>query len=534
MSTDKDLNKFNVLRCLYDFSESNDGALSAVGLKSKTGLEVEAINESVKALAEKNLIVLIPYVGNPPLSYNVKITIKGKTEFEKQLSEWKKNLINFPERPDLAKVCLDLIDGIFNCGGVSTEETKAFQNISHEGLCQAFQYWLEQMRIIMGEPVNIVITQSLRDEGIDVLIEFLKSKVKIGFQIKSYNDVQQKTFTQSCVAQISRSKKHGVFRLIMAIGADMTDSSQKEKVRGLTSEISQMDDYCKVFSPEKTLTIYQTFEKKVHPITKIEGKGDIALIIHELQKKLSQDPYYEHKIDWTAELKDNAKHKDYPIKFNLITKNLAGSKTLLDLLKEAELTGKPVTIPKENIETFEVFKDGALLIPKDSKVDHLTITAEKPEVVLTLEVNDLGDDPPLVFESLRFVIDATVGSTVHFSTHENNYPYIFSFSLENEKNIGNFSISIQDSANAKHRYNLLRLLDALNAGKELVFKNADRQEVSRVLTKSNPEMAVPEAELRLFRDLSYIQDRTISEISVPDNITQFTRSLFCIYSFEKW
>jgi hypothetical protein len=182
------------------------------------------------------------------------------------------------------KTCLDLIDRIFNCKGTFTDETKVFQSISHEALCQAFQYWLEQMRITISEPINIAITQSLRDEGIDVLLEFLKSKVKLGFQVKSYNDINQKDFTQSCVAQISRSHKHTINRLIIGIGADLTDVSQREKVRGLTSEISQMGDFCLVFSPEKTLTIWQTFEKKEHPITLVEGTGDALLLVNELQK----------------------------------------------------------------------------------------------------------------------------------------------------------------------------------------------------------------------------------------------------------
>jgi hypothetical protein len=93
MSTDKDLNKFNVLRCLYNYSIRNDGGLSAIGLKSKTGMNVEEINEATKALAEKGLVWLRSWENNQPYHFNnVGITETGKTEFETQHSERRKNL----------------------------------------------------------------------------------------------------------------------------------------------------------------------------------------------------------------------------------------------------------------------------------------------------------------------------------------------------------------------------------------------------------------------------------------------------------
>jgi len=412
--------------------------------------------------------------------------------------------------------CLGLVDRIFNCKGAFTDETKFFQGISHEALCQALQYWLEQMRITISEPINIVITQSLRDEGIDVLLEFLKSKVKIGFQIKSYNDINQKDFTQSCVAQISRSRKHTISRLIIGIGADLTDVSQREKVRGLTSEISQMGDFCFVFSPEKMLTIFQTFEKKEHPITLVEGTGDALLIVHELQKKLSQDQYYDHKISWKSTLKEKYRESGNPVEFKMVVKQPSGSKNILDVLKEISLTGESFTIPAENIEKFEVIKDGQVLTP-DKKITPITITPEKRKITLTLETIDCVDSSLLRFENIIFVVDSVVGTTVHLSTHNSALPYHIQFCVENEGLLGNFSADIRDFANVSQRYKLMRFVAAIHAGKELILKSSNGDVLLVGQSKVNLE-AIPKRKLELLQQLNYIQEKTGKEIYPPKTL----------------
>jgi hypothetical protein len=408
------------------------------------------------------------------------------------------------------EVCLALVDRIFNCKGAYTDETRRFQGISHEALCQAFQYWLEQMRITISEPINIVITQSLRDEGIDVLLEFLKSKVKIGFQIKSYNDINQKEFTQSCVAQISRSRKHNIKRLIIGIGADLTDVHQREKVRGLTSEISQMGDFCFVFSPEKMLTILQAFEKKEHPITLVEGTGDALLIVRELQKKLSLDQYYDHKISWKSTLKEKYRENGNPVEFKMVVNQQSGSKNILDILKEISLTGESFTIPAENVEKFEVIKDGKELII-DKKTTPITITPEKRKITLTLETIDFVDSSLLRFENLIFVVDSVAGTTVHLSTHENALPYKIQFCVEKELLLGNFSAVIRGPANASQRYKFMRFVSAIHAGKELILKSPNGDVILIGQFNANSEV-IPKRTLELLQKLNFIQEKTGNEI----------------------
>jgi len=263
---------------------------------------------------------------------------------------------------DKVNSCLEIISSLFNCKGANTYDTQIFRKVSHETLCQAFQYWLEEMRTTISEPTSVAITQSLRDDGIDVLLEFSKSEVKVGFQIKSCNDVDEKEFTSKCIAQISRSRKHSISRLIIAIGADLTSERHQQKVRGLTSEISEMDNFCKVFSPEKTLTIWQTFENKEHPIGQTESLGAAFNVIQALTKSLSSDPYYKHNIVWKSTLKEKKPQgKKRDIEFKLVTRLRPGTKNILDALKESSLTGNSFTIAAEDVEKFQIRKNGKII-----------------------------------------------------------------------------------------------------------------------------------------------------------------------------
>jgi hypothetical protein len=281
---------------------------------------------------------------------------------------------------------LKIVDTIFGCNSANTSDTIAFRSITHEELCQSFQYWLEKMRPTIDEPISIVVTQSLRDDGIDVLLNFSSSEVKVGFQAKSHNDVSQKDFTSRCIAQISRSHKYSVNRLIIAIGADLTDKSQREKVRGLTSEINQMGDFCKVFSPEKTLTIWETFDKKEHPIGQIERFGDAVNLINALQKKLSSDKYYNHKISLRSTLKKKYNRKDHrgSLEFKIEAKQPPDAKNFMDVFKEISLTGESFVIPAENIKKFQIRKNGKI-IERNKKVPFVKITPGKRKILLSLE-----------------------------------------------------------------------------------------------------------------------------------------------------
>jgi hypothetical protein len=412
------------------------------------------------------------------------------------------------------------VDSLFNCKGADTFETKVFRSISHETLCQAFQYWLEQMRISMSEPINIAITQSLRDDGIDILLEFSKSEVKVGIQVKSCNDVDEKDFTSKCIAQISRSHKHSISRLLIAIGADLTDAGHQQKVRGLTAEISEMDDnFCKVFSPEKTLTIWRTFDKKEHPIGQIGSYGDAFKLISALEKNFSNDPYYKTNIVWKTTLKKEniPKGQKGQLEFRISAKQRPNSKNLMDAFRESHITGNSIIIPAEDIQKFQVRKNGKIL-EKNKKVSSITLTPVKRKLSLTLETIESKTGNVLAFENLIFIVDSIVGKTIHISTHENNSPYSFKFSIENEQLVSNFSAGVDGSANVVQRYKLVRFVAALIESNSFYLKDS----TGNIVISGSPRQflkMMSKEDIETLAQLSYIQEKIGDEIFLPNNLT---------------
>jgi len=421
---------------------------------------------------------------------------------------------------DSSERCLNIVNKIFDIHSAKLEDTKAFQTINHEDGCEAFRYWLEQMRIVLDEPVNVNITQSLRDDGVDVLLVFLKSKVKFGFQIKSDNDVHKKDFTKNTIAQIERSRKHGVYKFFLAICADLTDKSQREKVRGLTSEISEMGDYCHIFSPEKTLRIINVYTEKQHPINLIEGMAQILVMLGAIQKKLADDPYYAPEVSLTYKLKKQLDEKEYPIRGNLTVKCPKGTLTVWDILKEIQLTGKPITIPEENIEKFEVFTGTQRLIPEGTKIKYLTITPEKPKLQpVIIETLDIEDGTPITFENVIFVRDAVKGTTVHLSTHENNLPFTFRCSLDKEQTVGNIGFGIDDTAtDVGQLLKFERFATALSKGQEVLFKTPNGVTIFKSKIRQMEFKPLDEQWLKLLNDLEYIQKRTAHSMYLPKTI----------------
>ena len=80
---------------------------------------------------------------------------------------------------------------------------------------------------------------------------FPDSDIKIGIQVKSYNDIEEKDFSTKIIKQIFDSSIHGLSRLVLAFAGDLNNILHSEKVRGLVSRISQRNDsYIIVLIPE--------------------------------------------------------------------------------------------------------------------------------------------------------------------------------------------------------------------------------------------------------------------------------------------
>jgi hypothetical protein len=138
--------------------------------------------------------------------------------------------------------------------------TEAFRAHRHDPLITRLQEILEAMLL---ERPRMSILQSLQDRGVDLLIEW-PQRGKYGVQLKSHGDVEDKEFASHTLMQIQDSRQHGLERLYVVIAADIRevrkgnklDNASSQKVRGLISRVSAMNDpYVVVVPPERAWTL---------------------------------------------------------------------------------------------------------------------------------------------------------------------------------------------------------------------------------------------------------------------------------------
>src|SRR5215211_5244417 len=121
---------------------------------------------------------------------------------------------------------------LFDALASPKEKTRKFATSAM--LVKSFAYWIDQCKPFFGDPVMVSDFHSFNEEGIDIAVDLLDSpRIRFGIQIKSYHDIQEKWFTRKVHAQISRSHKHDISKLIIAFAGDMNDSSQSTKISGI-------------------------------------------------------------------------------------------------------------------------------------------------------------------------------------------------------------------------------------------------------------------------------------------------------------
>lgn len=107
--------------------------------------------------------------------------------------------------------------------------------------------------------VTIEILQSLQDAGCDLLFRW-DAGPKYGVQLKSHGDIAQENFAGTTMTQIQDSKQHGLNQLYVLLAGNLTDNSQREKMRSFQARISkQKDSYVIVVPADRVWTLlFQT------------------------------------------------------------------------------------------------------------------------------------------------------------------------------------------------------------------------------------------------------------------------------------
>ena len=184
-----------------------------------------------------------------------------------------------------------LISDLLNPPSLPIKQTSQFKGIPHDEILYAYKYWIEYLKLLLPEPVSVEILQGQQDEGVDLVVKFLSSEKKVGIQVKSYNEIKNETFQSTIMAQITRSRKHNLSKLLIVPCGHLENRSHSAKIRNLMSQIDQLDDnnYALVIQPQNSLPIYLCYKNKKHPINYLRKNKKTMDLIKGLEDALSTD-----------------------------------------------------------------------------------------------------------------------------------------------------------------------------------------------------------------------------------------------------
>jgi hypothetical protein len=403
-----------------------------------------------------------------------------------------------------------LIERMLKCLDVQpskVKETQYFQRKSHDSLCVDIETWVNKLQVFLGEFIWIEQNQSLKDEGVDLLVHFIESHVKFGFQIKSHGDISEKTFSTKVDAQILRTKKHDISAFFIFFGGNLNDRSHFERVRQKISSISQMgvkNVYC--INPEKFYTITKTIRNNNSPMNVLNFQDkDIPIISKALIDILSNE-----KRDVSLNLL---------VKYKNIPENLGGSVSFSVAIPEEDvefskkfrdiqnLTEKLV-IPKEYITNFKV--KGFSGAGEEGIPDYMEITPEKylgfvDFISLDNEGNEIAKMIKIPYKMVQ-----KEGIITTFNTNT-GFPFSFEF-ISNPKNKyveTKFNIDVH-KGNAKQNYETLNFLKTLKKGNQLktTLYSIHGQSKGTVIRQYNIDLQVDEKSVEFWKILAFVEQET--------------------------
>jgi len=119
-----------------------------------------------------------------------------------------------------------------------------------------FTDYLNRHRHFLGY-CHIEQNQALNDKGVDIILH--TNDAKIGFQIKSHFDVNEKNFAANVKRQLAESFMHNLAHYVILIYCPLQngETSYTDKISHLLSELSQMKtNYHQAYGPTNTVPYF--------------------------------------------------------------------------------------------------------------------------------------------------------------------------------------------------------------------------------------------------------------------------------------
>jgi tetratricopeptide (TPR) repeat protein len=102
-----------------------------------------------------------------------------------------------------------------------------YSRISHEELVENLEKYLRYQVQVLPDTAQVGITHGSSEHGIDLLTDFHSIGLKVGWQVKSWNDLEQKTILDNVLAQVQKSKVHRLDLIVFVLAGDPNRHSGK-------------------------------------------------------------------------------------------------------------------------------------------------------------------------------------------------------------------------------------------------------------------------------------------------------------------
>ena len=143
---------------------------------------------------------------------------------------------------------------ILNRGFEPNDACDYFEEVNHPKLVDEFIEYVTKNKKSIGL-LKVENRQSITDFGCDVYVE-LKNNVKIGVQIKSYNDVKQTDFASKVKAQYAESLILNLDKFYILICCPHTNTTEKKVNYLLGHFAAYKTNYHAVFGPNNCVKLF--------------------------------------------------------------------------------------------------------------------------------------------------------------------------------------------------------------------------------------------------------------------------------------
>jgi hypothetical protein len=123
------------------------------------------------------------------------------------------------------------IFSILDRGIGTVDDTSYFDGKKHDELVEEFANYLDRHRPLISN--HLEITQALNDRGTDLILK--NDNCKLGFQIKSHFDVNEKDFSANVKRQCTEASAHGLDKWYLLICSPL-----KSKGKDLSEKIQTL------------------------------------------------------------------------------------------------------------------------------------------------------------------------------------------------------------------------------------------------------------------------------------------------------